>query len=81
MSKQPQKNKYNRTGPGANKAVFSAFAEDTGIQENVNTSKKKATFEMDATLHRKLKGYAVEHDTTMVTIVEKALNEYLKSEF
>lgn len=81
MSEQTRNNKYNRTGPGANQAVFSAFADDTVIQETVNTDKKKkkATFEMDPDLHRRLRRYAADHDTTMVTIVEKALNDYLKA--
>ena len=38
---------------------------------------KKATFELDAKLHKRLRGAAVKHDTTMVEIVEKALKEYL----
>jgi predicted HicB family RNase H-like nuclease len=78
MSEQA-KSKYNRTGPGANKSVFDTIASDTGIQENVNTDKKKkkATFDLDADLHKKLRIYAAAQDTTMVTIVEEALNEYL----
>ncbi|SET49710.1 hypothetical protein SAMN05421676_105103 [Salinibacillus kushneri] len=74
-----KKNKYNRTGPGANQSVFGSLVTDTGIQEDVNTvKKKKATFEMDPNLHRELRRFAVEHDTTMVTIVEKALKEYFR---
>lgn len=78
MSEQMKNNKYNRTGPGANKAVFSVLADNTGVQGTVNTDKKKATFEMDADLHRKLRRYAADHDTTMITVVEKALNDYLQ---
>lgn len=78
MSNQA-KNKYNRTGPGANKTVFDTIASNTGIQETVNTEKKKkkATFDMDAELHKRLRMYAADHDKPMVTIVEKALNEFL----
>lgn len=78
MSKQTKNNKYNRTRPGANQAVFGAIANNTGVQEPVRTGKKKATFEMDPELHRSLRRYAADHDTTMVTVVEKALNHYLK---
>lgn len=38
---------------------------------------KKATFELDAKLHKRLRGAAAEYETTMVDILEKALNEYL----
>lgn len=80
MSKQMKNNKYNRTGPGANQAVFGTIASDTEIQEAVNADKmkKKATFEINPDLHRKLRRYAADHDTTMVTVVEKALNNYLE---
>lgn len=47
-------------------------------QENVNIEKrKKATFEMDSDLHRKLRRYAAHHENTMIKIVERALNDYL----
>lgn len=60
-------------------------AVSTGIQETVNTENeinkqknvKKATFELDVQLHKRLRGAAVEYETTMVDIVEKALSEYL----
>lgn len=78
MSKQTKSNKYNRTSPGANKTIFNTLADNTETQKTVNTGKKKATFEMDSHLHRKLRRYAVDHDTTMVTVVEQALNDYLK---
>lgn len=81
MSEQTKNNKYNRTGPGANKAVFSTIAGNEEIQESVNTvkKKKKATFEMDVDLHRQLRRYAADHDTTMITIVEKALNDFFSN--
>jgi 4-hydroxy-3-methylbut-2-enyl diphosphate reductase IspH len=47
------------------------------VQESVNTEKKKATFVLDAGLHKRLRMFAVENDTTMVDIVEKAINEYM----
>lgn len=53
---------------------------DTVMQETVNTGRnvKKATFELDADLHKKLRTFAVLSDTTMVAVVEKALNDYLE---
>ena len=76
------KNKYNRTGTGANQSVFGTMSGNTGIQEPVNTVKKKATFEIDSELHRRLRRHAADHDTTMVMILEKALTNYLdKQEF
>ena len=45
--------------------------------ESAQKNIKKATFELDAKLHKRLRGAAVRHDTTMVEIVEKALKEYL----
>lgn len=56
---------------------------NTGIQETVDTSQrkvKKATFELDADLHKRLRTFAVLNDTTMVDIVEKAIIEYLDRE-
>jgi phosphoenolpyruvate-protein kinase (PTS system EI component) len=50
---------------------------NTAIQESVNTEKKKATFVLDAGLHKRLRMFAVENDTTMVDVVEKAINEYM----
>lgn len=80
MSKS-MKNKYNRSGAGANKAVFGAITGNTGIQEDANTvrKKKKATFELDPDIHRNLKKYAAEHEVNMVEIVEKAVVEYMDS--
>lgn len=79
--KQNNKDKYNRTGPGANQTVFTTIAKNTGIQEDVKEvkKKKKATFELDPNLHRKLKMYAANHDTKMVDVVEQALNDYLNN--
>lgn len=53
---------------------------NTTIQESVNTEKKvkKATFELDAELHKKLRMFAVENETTMVDVVEKAIKEYME---
>jgi phosphoenolpyruvate-protein kinase (PTS system EI component) len=50
---------------------------NAAIQESVNTEKKKATFVLDAGLHKRLRMFAVENDTTMVDVVEKAINEYM----
>lgn len=45
--------------------------------ENSPKNIKKATFELDAKLHKRLRGAAVQYETTMVELAEKALNEYL----
>lgn len=71
---ESQKNKYTKLGRGANKSVFKTISLNTDRDKK----KKKATFDMDYDLHHKLRRYAVDNDTTMVTIVEKALNEFLK---
>lgn len=85
------KDKYKRPKPDqdppkkkGNSEVISKIinnddAVNTAIQETVNTGKKvkKATFELDADLHKKLRMFAAEKDTTMVDVVEKAINEYL----
>ncbi|MEC1524449.1 hypothetical protein P9D43_20820 [Neobacillus niacini] len=83
------KNKYKRPTPDqvppkkkGNSEVISKMVHsetiNTGIQETVNTERKikKATFELDAILHKKLRTFAALNDTTMVDIVEKAINEY-----
>jgi hypothetical protein len=83
------KNKFNRKPDQAppkkkgNAEVISQLVNNdtvnTTIQETVNTEKKvkKATFELDAALHKKLRMFAVSNDTTMVDVVEKAINEYM----
>lgn len=66
---------FRQDDTGMNKTV------NTDIQENVNTvirKIKKATFELDADLHKRLKATAVVEECTMVDIVEKALGEYLE---
>lgn len=50
---------------------------NTEIQEPVLKKIKKATFELDAVLHKELKIAAVREGKTMVDIVESALKEYL----
>lgn len=53
---------------------------NTEIQLPVNTAKKsikKATFELDSKLHKRLRSFAVDSEKTMVDIVEKALIEYM----
>ena len=83
------KNKFNRKPDQAppkkkgNAEVISQLVNNdtvnTTIQETINTEKKvkKATFELDAALHKKLRMFAVSNDTTMVDVVEKAINEYM----
>ena len=53
---------------------------DTVTQKDVNTGKnvKKATFELDADLHKRLRVFATLNDTTMVNVVEKAIIDYLE---
>lgn len=51
---------------------------DTGIQKPVEKKIKKATFELDVALHKRLRTFAVLNDTTMLVVVEKAINEYLE---
>lgn len=41
--------------------------------------KKKATFELDATLHKTLKQQSVVEERSMVEILEEALKNYLKT--
>jgi hypothetical protein len=41
--------------------------------------KKKATFELDADLHKRLKMYSAQEGKKMVDVVEEALTEYLIS--
>jgi len=53
---------------------------DTETQGTASTGKrkiKKATFELNADLHKRLRTFAAINDTTMVDIVEMAVNEYL----
>lgn len=50
------------------------FTENKVVPER---SVKKATFLLDADLHKRLRTAAALNDTTMVEIVEKAINEYL----
>lgn len=52
---------------------------DTEIQKTVITERniKKATFELDANLHKRLRVFAMMNDTTMVDVVEKAIVDYL----
>lgn len=56
---------------------------DTAIHKSVNTSiqgekkVKKATFQMDTDLHKRLRTFAAMNDTTMVEVVEKALIDYM----
>lgn len=81
------KNKFNRKPDQAppkkkgNAEVISTLVHNddvnTVIQESVNAEKKKATFVLDAGLHKRLRMFAVENDTTMVDVVEKAINEYM----
>ena len=41
--------------------------------------RKKTTFNLDASLHRKLKLTAVRHDREMVEIVEEAISNHLRT--
>ncbi|WP_047982113.1 hypothetical protein [Ornithinibacillus contaminans] len=50
--------------------------------QSVLTEKKvkKATFELSVDLHKRLRTHAALNDTTMLEIVENALNEYLDNQ-
>lgn len=84
------KDKYNRPRPDQNppkkkgnleviKKMVVNGTVNTGLQQTVNTEKKikKATFELDLNLHKRLRTLAALNETTMLDIVEKALHEYL----
>lgn len=84
------KDKYNKQPKEApksrgNRDVMSKLFHEnanTGIQGSVFTSErkiKKATFELDADLHRELKLVAVKEGKTMLQIVEAALKGYLNN--
>jgi hypothetical protein len=81
------KNKYTRKPAEApkrkgNADVLSQMI-NTEIQDTGNTvlqeekKLKKATFQLDADLHKRLRTFAAMNDTTMVEIVQNALNEYM----
>lgn len=46
-------------------------------QKNMMNEKKKATFELDLTLHKRLKMFSVKEGKSMVQVVEEALTMYL----
>jgi hypothetical protein len=53
-------------------------AVDTAKRMPVGTGKKKATFNLDADLHQRLKVAAAVHRREMVDLVEEALTGYLE---
>ena len=76
------KNKYKRQPKEVpqkkgNADIISRLAGNTGTQEPVITEKRKATFEMDANLHKRLRMFAAQNDTTMLDVVQAAVIEYL----
>ncbi|WP_019415997.1 toxin-antitoxin system HicB family antitoxin [Paenisporosarcina sp. TG20] len=90
----PVKNKYNNTskvvhvsktttphkgsiGGVSHKIERESLVIEAQIPEKKLT--KKATFELPVELHKRLKTAAAEQEMTMVQIVEKALENYLKS--
>lgn len=71
----------NRESPSKQQLFESGYV-NTGIQENRNkeiqkNKKKKATFELDAELHTKLKIYSASEGKKMVEVVEEALIKHL----
>lgn len=61
--------------------VLDKISVNTEIQEPVKKTKKtKATFELDAALHKELKMFAAQHDKKMVEVVESALKEHFSSQ-
>lgn len=85
------KDKYKRPNPNqepprkkGNSEVISKIINsetvNTVIQTPVSEGRKKvkkATFELDIDLHKRLRTFAVLNETTMVDIVETAISEYL----
>lgn len=84
------KDKYNHKPATAPKSkgsrdIVEKILKNDNQSANANTTSveskqkdiKKATFELDAKLHKRLRGAAAKYETTMVEIVEKALKEYL----
>lgn len=65
-----------------NTHTLSLEEKGEGISKEVSNSSKKvykkATFLLPAELHKRLKTAAVEQDMTMLEIVEKALENYLR---
>jgi predicted rRNA methylase YqxC with S4 and FtsJ domains len=54
--------------------------ENIELQGNVNTKKrKKATFELELSLHTELKMFAAKEGKKMVEVVEESLIAYLKN--
>lgn len=59
---------------------------NTGIQDNVDTEKqesvpkKKATFDLDAELHMRLKIFSASQGKKMVEVVEEALKQYMDAQ-
>nr|WP_304220588.1 hypothetical protein [Fredinandcohnia onubensis] len=63
-------------GSSAKKVFTEVEYRNTVIQES---SKKKATFDLDVQLHKKLKIEAVRQGKPMVDIVQEALENYLQN--
>lgn len=65
-----------RTSQNVNANTGIQVNGDTAIQGSVQSPKKKATFELDMDLHKKLKIYAASRNLSMVDVVEQALREH-----
>jgi hypothetical protein len=77
------KDKYNRPKPDQippkKKGNSEVISKIVGNEIAPTDRKvKKATFELEADLHKRLRTFAVLNDTTMLNVVEKAINEYLE---
>lgn len=80
------RDKYNKTAPEIPQRKLTAAEKmlqnerNTEIQEKVNTeiNTKKATFVLDAELHKQLKTNAAIEGRNMADIVTDALNLYFK---
>ena len=76
-------NKYKRTPekPPQKKGSSEVVSQMVNQKEKgEKKATKKATFVLDADLHKQLRTYAAVNDTTMLDVVEKALNTYLKED-
>ena len=77
----PQKPKLTDATASKQKDDFIKGTVDTSKQQTSYTAiqvhKKKATFNLDIDLHRRLKVTAAQNDREMVELVEDALTQYL----
>lgn len=69
-----EKRNYDRRTTEKGKNVFGEAVKNSKKKKN----KKKATFDMDPSLHKELRKFAAIHELTMVSVVEEALTKYMR---